>query len=364
MKTNQHNLKLLPPKVDYTLLIREISEANRTLGNLTGLMANIPNPGLLTAPLLTKEAVASSRIEGTQATIEDVFKYEAAGKESEDNSKEQDIKEIINYRTAIQVAVQLLKERPIGENFIKKLHSILLNSVRGANKDRGNFRRIPVFIGEPGANIENANYIPPDSSELPGLISNWEKYINSENEPDVLVQSAIAHYQFEAIHPFLDGNGRIGRLLIPIILYKMKIIPYPLLYLSDFFDSNRGSYYAFLRQVDAEDNWVAWIKFFLSSITIQADVTRNKVMDMLDLYKITKEKLSGFNSQYAINLLDIIFENPIVSFHLIRKQLNAKSYQTIYNLLDKFKKEKILFEITRAKRNRTFVFVDLMEIIE
>ncbi len=364
MNTNHHRLKLLPPEVDYTLLIREISEANRTLGNLTGLLANIPNPGLLTAPLLTKEAVASSRIEGTQATIEDVFKYEAAGKVTEDNSKEQDIKEIINYRTAIQVAVNLLEKRPIGENFIKELHSILLNSVRGTNKDRGNFRRIPVFIGKPGATIENAIYVPPDSSELPGLVSNWSKYVNSEEEPDILVQAAIAHYQFEAIHPFLDGNGRIGRLLIPIFLYKMKVIPYPLLYLSEQFDINRDNYYAFLRKVDAEDDWVAWIKFFLVSINKQAVETQNKVNSMLNLYKITKEKLSGFNSQYAINLLDIIFENPIVSFLTIKARLNARSNQTIYNLLDKFKKEKILFEIPRAKRNRTYVFVDLMEIIE
>ena len=204
------------------------------MGNLTGLLENIHNPSLLTAPLLTKEAVASSKIEGTQATIEDVFRYEAAGKDSENNTKEQDIREIINYRAAIQTAVEILKKRPIGENFIKELHSILLNSVRGENKYLG------ATSGEflsPQENLEQLlkmQYLsPPACAELPQLISNWERYINSDKEPDILVQVAIAHYQFEAIHPFLDGNGRIGRLLIPIMLYQKNVLTYPLLYVSE-----------------------------------------------------------------------------------------------------------------------------------
>lgn len=358
-----HKLKLLPPKIDYTTLIKEISEANRILGSLNGLLTNIPNQSLLISPLLTKEAVASSKIEGTQATIEEVFKYEAEGKSSEKDSKEQDIREIINYRTAIHIAIELLKERPIGENFIKKLHSILLDSVRGTNKDKGNFRKIPVFIGKPGATIENAIFIPPSASELNNLISNWGKFVNSIDEPDVLVQTAIAHYQFEAIHPFLDGNGRIGRLLIPIMLYEKGILSYPLLYVSEYFERNRDDYYAYLRMVDKDDDWESWIKYFLKSIKDQALDTQNKVLNMLDLYKSVKEKLSGFNSQYAIHLLDIIFENPVTSFRNIKTKINTNSYQTIYNLLDKFQEEKILVEITGGKRNKIYVFDELMKII-
>lgn len=358
-----HKLKLLPPKIDYTTLIKEISEANRILGSLNGLLTNIPNQSLLISPLLTKEAVASSKIEGTQATIEEVFKYEAEGKSSEKDSKEQDIREIINYRTAIHIAIELLKERPIGENFIKKLHSILLDSVRGTNKDKGNFRKIPVFIGKPGATIENAIFIPPSASELNNLISNWGKFVNSIDEPDVLVQTAIAHYQFEAIHPFLDGNGRIGRLLIPIMLYEKGILSYPLLYVSEYFERNRDDYYAYLRMVDKDDDWESWIKYFLKSIKDQALDTQNKVLNMLDLYKSVKEKLSDFNSQYAIHLLDIIFENPVTSFRNIKTKINTNSYQTIYNLLDKFQEEKILVEITGGKRNKIYVFDELMKII-
>ncbi|WP_203257934.1 Fic family protein [Hyunsoonleella ulvae] len=358
-----HKLKLLPPKIDYTILIKEISEANRILGSLNGLLANIPNQSLLISPLLTKEAVASSKIEGTQATIEEVFKYEAEGKSSEKDSKEQDIREIINYRTAIHIAIELLKEKPIGENFIKKLHSILLDSVRGTNKDKGNFRKTPVFIGKPGATIENAIFIPPSASELNNLISNWGKFVNSIDEPDVLVQTAISHYQFEAIHPFLDGNGRIGRLLIPIMLYEKGILSYPLLYVSEYFERNRDNYYAYLRMVDKDDDWESWIKYFLESIKDQALDTQNKVLNMLELYKSVKEKLSDFNSQYAIHLLDIIFENPVTSFKNIKTKINTNSYQTIYNLLDKFQEEKILVEITGGKRNKIFVFDELMKII-
>ncbi len=362
MKTS-HKLKKLPPKVDYNQLIKEMGEANRVLGNLNGLLANLPNQSLLISPLLTKEAVASSKIEGTQATIEEVFKYEAEGKNSEKDAKEQDIKEIINYRMAIHEAIELLKERPIGENFIKNLHRTLLNSVRGSSKDRGNFRRNPVFIGKLGASIENAIYIPPEVTELSGLISDWEVYVNSKNELDALVQIAIAHYQIEAIHPFLDGNGRIGRLLIPILLYEKGILSYPLLYVSEYLERNKDEYYSMLRMVDNEDNWEPWIQFFLKSIKEQALDTQNKILKMLDLYQTTKKSLDGFNSQYAIPLLDIIFENPVTSFRNIKHKLSAKSYQTIYNLLDKFQEQKILFEITGEKRDRIFVFDELMKII-
>ena len=359
-----HKLSLLPPTIDYSKAISEIAEANRVLGALDGILTNIPNQGLLISPLLTKEAVASSKIEGTQATIEEVYKYEAEGKSTEADSKEKDIREVINYRNAIHNAVNLLEKRPIGENFIKQLHSILLDSVRGENKDRGQFRKIPVFIGKPGATIENAIYIPPACSELQNLISNWEKYVNSRDEPDILVQTAIAHYQFEAIHPFLDGNGRIGRLLIPIILYERGLLSYPLLYVSEYFERNREEYYGFLRLVDTENDWDSWIKYFLASLKVQALDTMKKVMKMLELYQSIKDKLSVFNSQYAINLLDIIFENPFTTFRSIKSKIETNSYQTIYNLLDKFQRENILIEITGKKRNKVFVFEELMEIIK
>ena len=364
MKKLPHNLKHLPPQIDYLKLIRCLSEANNALGELKGSLGLIPNQKILASPLLTKEAVASSKIEGTQATIEEVFKFQAEGKRDDTDSKTEDIREIINYRSAIEYATSLLEKRPLGENLIKALHNILLQSVRGQTKDRGNYRRIPVFIGKPGATIENAIYIPPSVNDLIPLLSNWEKYINSEDEPDFLVQVAVSHYQFEAIHPFLDGNGRIGRLLIPIMLYQKRVLNYPILYISEYFESHKDEYYYNLRLVDQNDDWTSWIIYFLKAIKIQAEDTKAKVDNMLALYKSTKDKISVMKSAYGIMLLDIIFASPVVSFPMIKNQITAGSNQTIFNLINKFVQDGILKELTGGARNRFFVFKELMDIIK
>ena len=353
----------LPPQIDYTNLIEEIGQAHNNLGKLNGLLINIPNPGLLTTPLLTKEAVLSSRIEGTQATLEDVFKYEAEEKISEEGEIEKDVREIINYRKAMSLAIDELKNRPIGENLTKKIHFHLLSSVRGANKDRGNLRRIQVYIGAPGTPIEEATYIPPPITELPQLLSNWEAYINSEQEKDHLIQIGIAHYQFEAIHPFMDGNGRIGRLLIPLFLYQRKLISYPLLYISEFFEKNRKDYYDLLRRVSEEKDWENWIRFFLTALTDQSLKTQVTVLEIIALHNKLKNKIAAINSAYAINLLDVIFTTPIISFASIKKRLKTKSYQTIYNLLTKFVKIGVLEEVSGRKRNRIYVFQKLLDIL-
>lgn len=354
----------LPPKIDYTNLIKEIGQAHNNLGKLNGLLINIPNPGLLTTPLLTKEAVLSSRIEGTQATLEDVFKYEAEEKVSEEGEIEKDVREIINYRKAMSLAIDELKNRPIGENLVKKIHFHLLSSVRGANKDRGNLRRIQVYIAAPGTPIEEATYIPPPITEIPSLLSNWESYINSEQEKDPLIQMGIAHYQFEAIHPFMDGNGRIGRLIIPLFLYQRKLLSYPLLYISEFFEKNRKDYYALLKRVSEEENWENWIRFFLTALTDQSLKTQVTVLEIIALHNNLKNKIIAINSAYAINLLDIIFTNPIISFVSIKKRLKTKSYQTIYNLLTKFVKIGILKEVSGKRRNRIYVFQELLDILK
>lgn len=354
----------LPPKIDYTNLIKEIGQAHNSLGKLNGLLINIPNPGLLTTPLLTKEAVLSSRIEGTQATLEDVFKYEAEEKISEEGEIEKDVREIINYRKAMSLAIDELKNRPIGENLIKKIHFHLLSSVRGANKNRGNLRRIQVYIAAPGTPIKEATYIPPPITEIPSLLSNWESYINSEQEKDPLVQMGVAHYQFEAIHPFMDGNGRIGRLLIPLFLYQRKLLSYPLLYISEFFEKNRKDYYDLLRRVSEEEDWENWIRFFLTALTDQSLKTQVTVLEIIALHNNLKNKIAAINSAYAINLLDVIFTTPIVSFASVKKRLKTKSYQTIYNLLTKFIKIGILKEVSGRKRNRIYVFQQLLDVLK
>lgn len=355
---------LLPPQdIDYIALIPYIGKANKALGELKGLLVNIPNHSLLTTPLITKEAVLSSRIEGTHASLADVFKYEAEGKESQLDEKERDVREILNYRLAIYNAVEELKNRPIGENLIKKIHYILLDSVRGENKDRGNLRRLQVYVGLPGASMDEAIYIPPPANELTKLLSNWEKYINSTKEKDPLMQIGIAHYQFEAIHPFMDGNGRIGRLLIPLFLYTQEYMPYPILYISEFFEKNNKNYRNFLHLVDEESDWTSWLKFFLVGLESQALKTQETALKMLELYNKLKEELSSINAVYSIPLLDILFITPIITFTNIKKILKTNSYQTIYNLIEKFIRLGILKEISGKKRNRMFAFQKLINIL-
>ncbi|NCO66602.1 MAG: cell filamentation protein Fic [Candidatus Aquicultor secundus] len=353
----------LPPKLDYNSLIKEIGEANRALGELNGLLVNIPNPDLLTSPLLTKEAVLSSRIEGTQASLEDVLKYEAEEKVTEANEKERDIREIINYRQAMRLAIEELEKRPISENLIKKIHYVLLDSVRGASKDRGNLRRTQVFIGLPGTPIEEATYVAPPANALQQLLSNWEQYINSDKEKDPLVQIGLAHYQFEAIHPFLDGNGRIGRLLIPLFLYQRNLLSYPLLYISEYFEENRRDYYDLLNSVSNNGAWDSWLRFFLNAITTESIKTKGTVLGILNLYNDLKAEITAINSIYAVRLLDVVFASPIVSFASIKEHLKTASNQTVYNLLAKFVNAGILQEISGKKRDRVYVFAKLIEIL-
>lgn len=354
-----------PPTIDYGRIIKPMVEAHDALGKLNGLLINIPNLDLLISPLLTKEAVLSSKIEGTQADLEDVYRYEAEGKTSEDNEQEKDVKEIINYRKAIHEAMKQLQSSPINLKLVKSTHNTLLNSVRGSKKDRGEIRNIQVYIGTPGSTIKEALYLPPAPTQLTSLLTKWESYLNNDDEEkDPLVQIGLAHYQFEAIHPFMDGNGRIGRLLIPIFLYQKKLLPYPLLYVSEYFESNRPLYYQKLRQVDQDYDWESWLEFFLQALTSQTLKTQKVALIMLSLYNNLKDQVSGFGSSYAIKLLDLIFETPMVSFVSIKKRLNTKSNQTIYNLLEKFTDNGILIESTDKKRNRIYVFRQLLDIIK
>ena len=354
----------LPPKINYSHLVKEIGNARDALGELRGLLINIPNLNLLVSPLLTKEAVLSSRIEGTRATLEDVLKYEAEGKVSQKDSKEKDIREVINYRRAIHLAIEEFKKRPIGENLIKKLHFLLLDSVRGHNKNRGNLRRMQVYIGLPGTPIEEAIYIPPPISELPRLLSNWEKYLNSYQEKDPLVQAGIAHYQFEAIHPFMDGNGRIGRLLIPLFLYQREILPYPVLYISGYFEAHRREYYDLLNRVNEGQDWESWLKFFLEAMRTQSQITAATIYEIKFLYEKLKKEIAAVNSVYAINLLDIIFAKPIITFASVKKEIKSKSHQTIYNLFDKFTRIGILKSLSHKERNKIYIFPALLKILK
>ncbi len=359
------NLPLLPPGVNQNAIYKEALEARTALGELNGRVKDLPAPELLISPLLMKEAERSSRIEGTQVTLEAVFEYEAAGIKLQIDEKDRDSREILNYREAMRVALDELKERPfISESLIKKIHFVLLDSVRGENKDRGNIRRMEVYIGHKGALRDEASYIPPLPGDMPLLLTNWENYINDENQLDALTQIGIAHYQFEAIHPFMDGNGRIGRLLIPLFLYQRNLLVHPVLYISEYFEANRRDYYDLLNLVSSSGDWESWLKYFLVGVRTQALKAEDTISKMFNLYNETKSRINSFGSAYAYSLLDIIFAEPVVSFTTLKQRLTGASIQTIYNQLDKFVKEGILEENADKKRNKQYKFTQLLQIIE
>ncbi len=315
-------------------------------------------PQLIVAPLLNKEAVASSKIEGTQTTVEEVLRYEAGDKKEEDP----DILEVLNYRKAIYESIEYLKKKPSGENLVKTLHGTLLSSVRGKEKDPGNFRRTAVHLGKPGSKVDEAAYIPPKPDDINTLMKNWVEFVH-RSDYDLLIKVAIAHYQFEAIHPFMDGNGRVGRLLIPIMMYEQKLIPYPYFYISDYFEQHRSDYYEALRGVDRERDWDTWVRFFLTATKETAEQMQVKVLSMYELYGAVKEDMVKMNSQYSQLLLDLLFERPIIAAKEIPKRLDQASKQTLYSLARKFEDAGIIREITGQKRNQVYAFDDLLEII-
>jgi Fic family protein len=267
-------------------LVPRLGRANRELALYAGTLYGVPNPDILLSPLTTQEAVLSSRIEGTQATLGEVLKFEA-GQEMTDESKRQDIREIINYRRALWAAEKGIKERPFNLNLLLQLHDMLLESVRGRNKARGLFRTEQNWIGPPGSPIEKASFVPPAPLFLKDHLDNWEKYYHAE-ERDPLVQLAILHAQFEVIHPFLDGNGRLGRMLVPLFLYEKQLLSRPMFYLSSYLEAHRAEYVERLRELADPDSWNRWSDFLLRAIAQQATENATTARAIIALYERLK----------------------------------------------------------------------------
>ncbi|MBI2051619.1 Fic family protein [Candidatus Roizmanbacteria bacterium] len=353
----------LPPSINYEKLVADIARAHASISKLDVLLSQLKNPSLVARTLATREAVLSSQIEGTQATLSEVLEQEAMDSQKEDTAKEKDFREIINYRHALEQGVEKLKERPLTESLIKELHAILLRSARGHNRGPGEFRRKLVYIGKPGSTIDEATYVPPLPDAIPELFSDLEKYIHSD-EREVLVQIGVVHYQFEAIHPFEDGNGRIGRLLISLMLYKKKLLSYPFIYLSEFFEEHRRDYYDLLNGVSEKDDWENWLVFFLRGLNIQAQKTQETCQDILNLHEELRSKALGLNSKYAHEFLDAIFVNPFFNSVAIRRLSGIKNTQTLFTLISKFKAAGIIEDVAFwKKRNKIYRFPALLEIL-
>ena len=307
-----HEGRFPPAEVDWRRLIPLLGPVAAAVARYDGMLAAVPNPGVLLAPLSTQEAVLSSRIEGTQATMGEVLEFEA-GQQAVPAARRDDIREVLNYRAAMREAERLLKTLPISQRVLREAHRVLLADVRGQNKAPGEYRRIPNWIGPPGCTIETAHFIPIAADKLPDAMSAWERYVH-DDAPDRLVQLAILHAEFEALHPFLDGNGRLGRMLVPLFLWQTGLIRQPTFYISAYFEARRDAYYDGLLTVSRDNDWTGWCRFFLDAVRTQAEDNLAKARAILALYEELKRRVPEMTrSQYAIRALDWIFERPVFS---------------------------------------------------
>ncbi len=332
----------LPLKdLDWKMLAPVIARANAELARYDGLLQTMLNPEILLSPLTTSEAVLSSMIEGTQATLGEVLQYEAGaffGKE-----KTTDIHEIRNYREALRAAERsLLEGRNISLNLIKGLHQLLMQGVRGQNKSPGEFRNTQNWIGSITGRIEEATFVPPDPLKVLEYLEKWERYI-AFDDGDILTQLAIIHAQFEIIHPFKDGNGRMGRILIPLFLYQRKALHRPMFYLSEFLEKNREEYYNRLANISKINDWQNWILFFLRGIREQAELNFEKTKMIFDLYRsMKKEILCITRSQFSLPVLDALFAHPIIGVTEFMNQTGIKNRTTAHTILRQLAEEGVL----------------------
>lgn len=310
-----HRGKFPPAELDWSQLIPLIGPANAALARYDGVLSSIPNAAILLSPLTTQEAVLSSRIEGTQASMTEVLEFEADESAIDDAGevKKGDIREVLNYRRAMFHALQLLEELPLSQRVMKEAHRVLLNEVRGRNRDLGEYRRIQNWIGPDGCSQEDAHYVPLGAGQLPEAMGRWEKYIYDDKAcPDKLVRLALLHLEFEALHPFLDGNGRLGRMFIPLFLFQSKVLTTPMFYISAFFERNRDAYYERLRAVSRDNAWSEWCAFFLEAIISQATENLDKAQAIRQLFDETTRRIAEItHSQYAIHAANFLFKNPI-----------------------------------------------------
>lgn len=335
--------------LDLARLFRHIGPARAALAEYNGLLQSIVNPGVLLSPLTTREAVLSSKIEGTQATLDEVLEYDA-GIEF-DPEKTKDIQEVVNYRSALVLATEALAVRPLSLLLIRQMHGTLMSSVRGEDKTPGEFRKLQNWIGPAGCEIEEATFVPPSPLQLDDHLEAFEKYLEFD-DVDPLVQVAVVHAQFELIHPFSDGNGRIGRLLIPLFLFQKRALASPMFYVSAYLESHRDEYYARLRGIGRHGDWTAWVEFFLTAVTEQAKFNADRVRSILSLYGEMKDRLASvLRSRHAMRVLDALFFRPIFESTEFVARLGIPKATAIL-FLRKLRDAAILVEVRANSGNR------------
>jgi Fic family protein len=350
----------LPPDLEWdTELVSKISKADLAIGTLSGLGETLPNPHSLIYPFIRREAVLSSRIEGTQSSLSDLLLFEATKVE-----KQRDVKEVQNYVHAMEYGLKRLNDLPLSLRFIRELHGILMEGVRGEYATPGEFRQSQNWIGAAGATLNEATFVPPPIPEMLDCLGQLEKFLHSDSKLPPLVQTAMVHYQFETIHPFLDGNGRIGRLLITFLLCQKNVLSKPLLYLSAYFEQNRQKYYELLMKVSQTGEWKDWIEFFLTAVTEQSEdaVSRSRrLLELLRSYsQISREK---HLPPTAMQLVELIFMKPVLNTKTAQEYLKV-SYPSAQKALSSLEEAGILSEITGRKRDKAYSAKEILRVLD
>ena len=350
----------LPPKLEWTpRLIRVLSDADRLIGKLAGEGGRLPNPHVLIRPFVKREAVLSSKIEGTQATLGELLAAEAGV--AVDRSPE-DLKEVGNYVTALEHGIARLKELPLCVRIIRELHEKLMTGVRGHQATPGKFRKIQNWIGRPGSTPATASFIPPPPDEVEPCLAQWEKFLHETDLPP-LVTVALAHYQFEAIHPFLDGNGRVGRLLITLFLIERQILPTPLLYLSAFFEAARRDYYDGLRGVSERGAWSDWLEYFLLGVARMSEDALSRAARMNTKVAEWQKKVAGDSTNAPSRVVELLAMNPYITVKGAAEKLEV-AFTTGQRAIERLERLGIVKQMGDAKRDRVYCATALLDILE
>lgn len=338
-------------------LVYRLDEASRAVATLAGAGETIPNPHLLTQPFVRREAVLSSRIEGTQASLSDLYLYEASRK------ARMDVLEVHNYVRALEEGIELLDKLPICLRLINSLHATLLSGVRGERERPGELRTEQVWIGRQGTPLEEARFVPPPPSHLNDALDHWERFANENLQMPPLVQCALLHYQFEAIHPYRDGNGRIGRLLIVLFLCARKILPVPLLYLSAYFERDRERYYDELLNVSATGDWDAWLHYFLDGVIQQSSDSLRRARQVRELHEEYRSQvLDRRGSANSLKLVDLMFTRPYITAPTASAELGI-THAGARRILDRFVEMGLLHLIPNTWP-RVYAALDLVRLID
>ncbi|MBM4272561.1 MAG: Fic family protein, partial [Deltaproteobacteria bacterium] len=348
-----------PVRIEGTLQ-NLLSRADMSLARLDGLAETLPNVDLFIAMYVKKEALLSSQIEGTQASLDDLFAFETGEKLKNLN----DVTEVVNYVKAMNHGIERLQNLPMSLRLIKEIHAVLLEEVRGSERLPGEFKRSQNWIGPPGCTLNEATFVPPPPHESLDAMGDLEHYMHGKAELPVLIDCALIHYQFETIHPFLDGNGRIGRLLITFYLYWKEVLHKPLLYLSYYFKRNRQEYYDRLNMVRDTGHYEQWIDFFLKGVIVTAGSAMDTARKILELQSNHRRMLweKRISSPIAVGILEQLFYTPVVSVGELANQFKI-SYQAASTLVSQLEKAGILRETTGKKRDKRFVYGDYVEIL-